>query len=78
MKVKMADGVTGHLIFAHGTGKHYFRVYDKSRGGSFTDYDIWHSDLVVTIVDNEAYFYEREDGRMILDHSPATLGLEIA
>jgi len=34
-----------------------------------------HSDLSITITDPDAFFY-REDDRDILDHSPATLGVE--
>jgi len=49
-----------------------FRVYHDD--GEFTDYDIFHSDLSVTINDKDAYFYERRSGHPYLDHSPATLG----
>lgn len=76
MKVKYADGVTGQLLYIHGTNKYVFRIYQPDH--TFTDYDIYHCDLTITINDADAFFYEHEDGRMILDHSPATLGLEIA
>lgn len=51
-----------------------FRVYhDRER---FTDYEIRHDDLSVTIdVDALAAFYKVE-GRDVLDHSPAVLGLK--
>jgi len=72
-KPKSANGVTGCLL---PMGEVWvFRVYDKD--GSFTDYDIFHSDLTVTINDEDACFYERRSGEPYLDHSPATLGKEI-
>ena len=73
MKTESATGVEGHLIYIHGTNKYMFRVY--SGIGVFKDYDIWHSDLMVTIVDKDAVFYKHKGGKMILDHSPETLGL---
>jgi len=72
MKIESANGVEGCLIYSHGTNNFQFRVYDKD---GFRDYDIYHSDLVVKIDDADATFYEHDDGRMILDHSPETLGL---
>jgi hypothetical protein len=50
-----------------------FRVYNPS--GEFVDYDIAHSDLCVTITDPDACFYRHGD-RDVLDHAPATLGIE--
>ena len=50
--------------------------YDSDGKDGFKDYDIYHSDLVVKIDDTDATFYEHEDGRMILDHSPETLGIK--
>jgi len=50
------------------------RVYTKNHK-SFVDYELHHSDLSVIIDDEDAYFYQHKD-RMILDHSPATLGRE--
>lgn len=69
MKPTSANGVTGVLLPIG-----VFRVYHD--GGEFTDYDICHSDLQVTINDTDAYFYEREDGEPYLDHSPQTLGIK--
>lgn len=77
MRAKYADGTRGQLIYVHGANKYYFRVYEPNGRGKFIDYDIYHCDLTITIDDADAYFYEHADGRMILDHSPATLGLEI-
>jgi hypothetical protein len=48
-------------------------VYDPT--GEFVDYDIAHSDLCVTINDPDAYFYCRGNDD-VLDHAPATLGIE--
>ena len=69
---KSADGVEGCLIRGI-DGEYYFRVYDADH--NFVDYDLMHSDLSITITDPDAFFY-RKDDRDILDHSPATLGVE--
>ena len=69
---KSATGVEGCLIRGD-DGEYYFRVYDADH--NFVDYDLMHSDLSITITDPDAFFY-REDDRDILDHSPATLGVE--
>jgi hypothetical protein len=68
MKPKSANGVTGHLIYTL-NGKYMFRVYDVEH--NFVDYDLQHSDLCVTICDEDAYFYLNS----VLDHAPATLGV---
>jgi hypothetical protein len=47
-----------------------FRVYHEN--GEFTDYDIAHSDMAITITDPDAWFYENA----VIDHSPQTLGIE--
>jgi hypothetical protein len=69
---KSANGITGVLLPVERTW--VFRVYHDN--GEFTDYDIYHSDLQVTINDADAYFYEREKGELYLDHSPQTLGIK--
>ena len=69
---KSADGVEGCLIRGH-DGEYYFRVYDADH--NFVDYDLMHSDLSITITDADAYFY-RKDGHDLLDHAPATLGID--
>jgi hypothetical protein len=71
VKITSADKVNGCLIHT-GEGKFIFRVYDENY--NIKDYEIFHSDLVITIDDTDAFFYEREDGRLVLDHSPETLG----
>ena len=61
-----ARGTKGYLIYT--MNKEYvFRVYGEDH--TFTDYDIHHCDLELTIMDDDATFYEFEDGRNILDHS---------
>ena len=67
MKPRSANGVEGHLIYTL-NGKYMFRVYDAEH--NFVDYDLQHSDLCVTINDEDAYFYLNS----VLDHAPATLG----
>ena len=69
--MRSANGVTGHLLY---TGYTYvFRVYNAE--GTFVDYDFYHSDLMVTIRDADAYFYDKPTP--CLDHSPETLGIEV-
>jgi hypothetical protein len=71
-QIKPAKGLRGHLIYS-GNGDYYFRVYDKDH--NFVDYVVRHSDLTVIIDDDDATLYEDEFST-ILDHSPATLGIE--
>jgi len=72
MKPKSANGVTGQLISLF-TGQVVFRVYDDNH--NFVDYDLKHSDLTVTITDEDAFFY-RDEYTDALDHAPETLGKE--
>ena len=70
MKIKPANGTTGHLI--RNGYEMWFRVYD---GTTFTDYDLNHSDLCVTISDEDSAFYSEPNSDR-LDHSPETLGIK--
>ena len=65
-KVKPAKGTKGMLLYTM-NDEYVFRVYKEDH--TFTDYDILHCDLELTIMDDDATFYEFEDGRNILDHS---------
>ena len=74
MLIEDASGTKGCLLW---TGETYiFRVYKEDF--SFTDYNIKHNDLEVTIsLDDEAAFYYPEDGsEPYLDHAPMTLKIE--
>lgn len=51
-----------------------FRVYRDSH--EFTDYEIRHDELAVTIDPDELATFYRIDGRDALDHSPEVLGLK--
>lgn len=70
MQTSKANGVTGVLLVFY--GQVVFRVYDEHH--NFVDYDLAHSDLKVTIDDEDAFFYRHEEGAAFLDHSPETLG----
>ena len=70
MTIKPANGVTGHLLRAGYDV--VFRVYD---GTTFTDYDLTHSDLCVTITDEDAAFYSVPKSDR-LDHNPETVGIK--
>lgn len=72
MNIQSADGISGHLLYT-GEGRYIFRVYGQ--GDQFVDYDLCHSDLHVTIVDKDAFFYQ-DGSRNVLDHSPETLGIK--
>ena len=65
-KIRSSEGTKGFLLYIM-NNVYVFRVYNKDH--SFTDYDLLHSDLEVTINGDDATFYEFEDGRNILDHS---------
>jgi len=51
-------------------GNYYFRVYED---GEFTDYKIYHHDLKIKILDNDAVIYKNNDENYI-DYSLRTLG----
>jgi len=71
MKITNADQMNGCFLRVD-YDNWVFRVYDKDY--NIKDYEVLHSDLCATINDTDAYFYEREDGRLVLDHGPETLG----
>ena len=67
-----ALGVEGLLIRCF-DGRYRFRVYNPNF--DFTDYDLLHTDICVTITDEDATFYSDERGNR-LDHNPETLGIK--
>lgn len=68
-----AAGVRG-IILRSRDGRWTFRVYREP--GDFTDYEIRHDELSVTIdADEQASLYRIGDDH-ILDHSPQVLGLK--
>ena len=71
-EVRSAAGVKGVLIRTAG-GAIVFRVYDGPE--RFTDYEIRHNDLSVTIDADELAAFYKVGERDILDHSPQVLGL---
>lgn len=72
-KVTDASCVSGMLLRSYG-GHYFFRVYHEDK--SFTDYDLCHDDLEVTIAaDALAAFYDLGEEKR-LDHSPQVLGLK--
>lgn len=68
-----ARGAQGILIRTV-TDDIVLRIYNSD--GDFVDFDVDHSDLSVTITDDDAHFYQHDNGRLALDHAPATLGLD--
>lgn len=77
-KTSLARGTRGFLLRSiddDGCSRYFFRVYLADH--SFRDYEIIHSDLEIEIVDEEATFYEAEEGcDARLDHSARTLGYD--
>lgn len=65
---------TTGVLLRHMNGHAFFRKYNDD--GSFTDYDIWHSDLSICIDDTEAAIYDI-NGQYAIDHAPETLGFEV-
>ena len=74
MNVKSAIGTTGFILST--IDGYVFRVYEKGTE-AFKDYELRHCDLEVTILCDDAVFYELDNGRNLLDYSPETLGIEI-
>lgn len=61
------------LLYCSEQQRHFFRVYASDH--TFTDYDIRHDDLSVTISgDALASFYRIGEARL-LNHNPQVLGL---
>jgi len=77
-KPSLARGTRGFLLRSiddAGSLRYFFRVYGADH--TFRDYELIHSDLEIQILDEEATFYDAEDGcDARLDHSPCTLGRE--
>ena len=71
-ETRSAAGVKGTLIRT-ADGAILFRVYES--GDRFTDYEIRHDDLGVTIDAEELAAFYRVGGRDVLDHAPQVLGL---
>lgn len=72
-EVQSAAGVKGVLIRTL-CGALLFRVYDGPE--RFTDYEIRHNDLSVTIDADELAAFYRVGERDILDYAPQVLGLK--
>jgi hypothetical protein len=73
VRMRSAAGVKGGLVRTVDS-QILFRLYHDAE--RFTDYEIRHPDLSVTIDETElAAFYTGEKGNL-LDHSPEVLGLE--
>lgn len=74
VRIRPAHGVSG-LLLRRGAGDFFFRVPHDD--GSFTDYEICHTDLKITIAgDEECGFYDIDSlDKHYLDHAPRTLGL---
>ncbi len=70
---KSAAGVSGMLIRGF-DGALTFRVYHEDK--TFTDYEIRHDDLSVTIAEDELASFYTDGDNFTLDHSPEVLGLK--
>ena len=68
--IKSAKGLRGVLCRAS-FGNMFLRVTNEDN--TYTDYDIFHYDMNITIDDDDAHIYKDEDGYYI-DYSPETLG----
>ena len=72
-EVSKASGVSG-VLTKDIDGNYFFRIYHQDK--TFTDYDLNHDDLPITIdSDALASFYDLGN-RKILDHSPNVLGFK--
>jgi hypothetical protein len=67
-----ASGKNGVLI--RSLGSFLFRVYHADH--TFTDYEIRHDDLSVTIDQDSLAAFYTDGQRHVLDHAPEVLGLE--
>ena len=72
-EVRPAAGVAG-MLCRDIDATYFFRVTHAD--GSFTDYDLRHDDLAVTIDVGELASFYRIGEDHFLDHEPAVLGLK--
>ena len=72
MRPKKIKKLKGILCRDH-SGEAFLRT--TKANGTFRDYQIYHSDLSVIIEDDDAFLYQK-NGNWIIDHSPATLGID--
>jgi hypothetical protein len=70
-----ADGVQACLLRSVGP-EILLRVYHDGAKRRFTDYDIWHDDLWVTIKPGAMAGFYRIGKHDIIDHAPQVLGLD--
>jgi hypothetical protein len=73
-EVTNAGGVRGFILRSAVDDSFFFRVYHEN--GEFTDYEIHHDDLEVTITPDALAAFYKVGNHLILDHSPEVLGLE--
>ena len=77
LEERSAKGTKGILLASHGPNgdpTFVFRVYHH--GGSFTDYDILHHDMFITIEEDDAVFRNEDGENPYIDYSNQTLGYE--
>ena len=72
-EAERADGISGSLCRDATTGQYFFRV--AKQRDEFTDYDLRHDDLAVTIATDAMAAFYRSGEMHVLDHSPDVLGL---
>jgi len=68
-----ASGVSG-VLCRNSDGDYFFRVYHQDK--SFSDYDLLHNDLSITIDQDALASFYAIGKRKTLDHSPQVLGLK--
>jgi hypothetical protein len=76
-----ADGIIGFILRSPTKVEehrvlawdYFFRIYDDA---DFTDYEIYHHDLKIEIIDDSASLYEDETGKTYIDYSSKVLGKE--
>ena len=71
-EVEPAAGVSG-VLCRDSAGSYFFRVFHSDE--SFTDYELLHDDLPVTIEQDALASFYRLREHCVLDHSPQVLGL---
>lgn len=71
-EVEDASGLSG-VLCKDIDGDYFFRVYHPDH--SYTDYELNHDDLPITIDQNAMASLYRTKEHYVLDHSPEVLGL---
>ena len=75
IKEKSAKGLKGYLLVGPGN-ELTFRVPISKDPYSYTDYNLYHSDMTIIIEDDDAFVKGEDTDEPYIDYSNRTLGIK--